>query len=154
MPIAEIYGGFSAFKALMDSAKTLKDITTTPAGNAAVIELQEKILAAQMAQAALIDRIRELEAEVRSFETWEAEKQRYDLKDLGWGALAYMLKPGMRDGKPPHWICVNCFGHKHISIVQYAMVPSQGLRYVCQTCKAQINPSQNAITGNNAKWFD
>jgi hypothetical protein len=59
--VAGIYGGISAFKAAFDIAKGLKDINDAAQRNAAVIELQEKILSAQAAQAALIERVHDLE---------------------------------------------------------------------------------------------
>ena len=48
--VAEIFGGISAIKSALDIAKGLKDIDNAARRNAAVIELQEKILAAQHAQ--------------------------------------------------------------------------------------------------------
>ena len=57
------------------------------------INLQKEILSAQSAQADLVEEISSLKAKIASFETWETEKKKYDLKDLGWGALAYILKP-------------------------------------------------------------
>ena len=64
---------------MLDIAKGLKDINDAAARNLAVIELQEKILAAHTAQAALVERVGELEKEMARFETWDAEKQRYRL---------------------------------------------------------------------------
>jgi uncharacterized coiled-coil DUF342 family protein len=90
--VGEALAGLSAIKTAFDIAKGLKDIDNATSRNAAVIELQEKILAAREAQSALLDRVGTLEKEVARFETWEREKQRYELKSLGWGAFARMLK--------------------------------------------------------------
>ena len=59
--VAEVYAGIGAIKAAFDLTKGLKDIHDAAIRNAAVIELQEKILAAQAAQLTLIDRVRELD---------------------------------------------------------------------------------------------
>jgi hypothetical protein len=72
--VAEVYAGLSAFKAMFDIAKGLKDIDNAANRNAAVIELQEKILAAQLAQAELIERIGKLEKEMAGLKSWETEK--------------------------------------------------------------------------------
>jgi hypothetical protein len=56
MVVAEAMMGVSAFKAAMDITKGLKDIDDRTRRNEAVIELQEKILGAQSAQAALIEK--------------------------------------------------------------------------------------------------
>ncbi len=45
--VSEIFAGLGAFKTMFDIAKGLKDINDAAARNAAVVELQEKILAAQ-----------------------------------------------------------------------------------------------------------
>ena len=109
---SEIMLGLNAFKTMFDMAKALKDIDDATRRNAAVIDLQGQILAAQMQQAALIEQVGTLEAKVRSFETWDAEKERYELKNIGDGAMAYMLKPDARGTEPPHWLCPNCYGQR------------------------------------------
>ena len=150
----DITVALGTFKALYDSAKALKDMNDAAVRNGAVIELQEKILAAQASQLSLLTRISELEEKVRGFEAWDAEKERYELRDLGFGALAYMLKPAMRGTEPPHWICTNCYGKRHASIIQYTMIHGSGYRHVCPSCKTQINPSPAALSGDSAKWLE
>ena len=87
---AELIAGLSIFKSLLDSAKGLKDINDAAVRNGAIVELQEKILAAQTQQSALVERIRELEAEMARLEAWDREKERYQLTDHGGGTLAPM----------------------------------------------------------------
>jgi Mg2+ and Co2+ transporter CorA len=67
--VAEVFAGLSAFKTMFDMAKGLKDINDAAIRNGAVIELQEKILAARESQSAALERIGELEKKVASFET-------------------------------------------------------------------------------------
>jgi hypothetical protein len=134
--VAEIFG-LGAIKTAFDLAKGLKDIDDAARRNAAVIELQEKILAAREAQSTLLERISELEKKVASFETWESEKQRYELKDVGAGSFAYAVKESMRTGEPAHHICAACYQHWHKSILQpKAVYPDMTL--CCPECKAQI----------------
>jgi hypothetical protein len=59
--ISEAMMGASALKTAFDMAKGLKDISDATIRNAAVIELQEKILSAQEAQFARVKRVDELE---------------------------------------------------------------------------------------------
>jgi hypothetical protein len=152
--VSEVFAGIGAFKSMLDMAKALKDMNDAAIRNGAVIELQEKILAAREAQSSLLDRIRDLEKEVTTFEAWDAEKKRYELKSLGWGALAYMLKPAARGAEPPHWACTNCYSNRRIAIVQYTAVRNYGMRYICPACKSEINPSPEVVEGNDAKWLD
>src|SRR5258708_7911008 len=81
--VAEVFAGFGALKTAFDIAKGLKDIDDAARRNAAIIELQEKILSAEQSQSALIERVHDLEKEVAGFEQWEAEKKRYALTDFG-----------------------------------------------------------------------
>src|SRR5579863_9111223 len=78
--VAEVYAGLSAIKTAFDMAKGLKDIHDATLRNAAVIELQEKILSAQSEQATLVVRVRELEQEVDNLKSWNADKDRYQLE--------------------------------------------------------------------------
>ena len=89
--VGEVFADFSAAKAAFDIAKGLKDLDDRTRRNAAVIELQEQILAAQAEQAAAIERIRHLEKQVADFEAWDAEKKRYELKNIGHSCFARML---------------------------------------------------------------
>ena len=60
--------------------------------NTMILEAQGSALSANEERSALIDRIRKLETELAGLKAWEAEKQRYQLKDFGGGTFAYELK--------------------------------------------------------------
>ncbi len=141
---SELLAGLGIFKTLYDSAKALKDINDTAIRNAAVIELQEKILAAREAQAALLERVSELEKEVADFETWETEKQRYELTTTARGGLAYTLRPDAQGSEPPHKICAACYQRRKKSPLQ--LVPRSLVHmevgvpatYRCPECKSEV----------------
>jgi enamine deaminase RidA (YjgF/YER057c/UK114 family) len=105
--VAEVFAGLSAIKTAFDLAKGLKDIDD--AANAAVIELQEKILIALATQSELVETIGELKKRVVELEAWDADKKRYELKDIWHGSLAYVIKESMRGSESPHNICANCY---------------------------------------------
>jgi hypothetical protein len=90
--VGEVFAGISALKTAFDIAKGLKDIDDATRRNAAVIELQEKILSAQSEQASLVDTVGQLKGRVAQLEAWDADKQRYVLTDLGGGRLAYSFE--------------------------------------------------------------
>ena len=151
--VAEIFGGISALKASLDILKTIKDANDVTTRQAIVIKLHEQILAAQEAQFSLIEQVSALKAEVASFEKWDAEKQQYELKNLGWSAFAYMLKPDARGSKPAHWICTRCYGDRDAQVIQQS---GNGLGYTCPRCHNAIKPSEIAFeTGTGRpKWLD
>src|SRR5262245_2293063 len=99
---SELLAGLGIFKSMLDVSRGLKEMNDAAIRNAAVIELQTQILAAQEQQATLIERVSQLEKEVDRFETWEAEKQRYKLEQLPPGVFVYSLKPDMAQGEPQH----------------------------------------------------
>jgi hypothetical protein len=133
--VAEVYAGLAAFKTMFDMAKALKDINDAAIRNGAVIALQEQILSAQAQQATLIDRIRELEEEVARFETWNAEKRRYELKELRDRLIAYSVKEEARGTEPPHSICPDCYQQGVKSILQHVIrTPGRTDVLICQRC--------------------
>ena len=141
--VGEAFAGLSALKTAFDLAKGLKDIDDATRRNAAVIELQEKLLIAQSTQAELLERISELEEKVTSFETWNAEKQRYELKKFGTG-FAYVLKREAEGTEPLHQICANCYARGKKSFLakvpsnQARMALGMGTVYRCPECRAEI----------------
>jgi rubrerythrin len=141
--VGEAIAGLGAIKTAFDLAKGLKEINDAANRNAAVIELQEKILTAQQAQAALVERVNELEEEVASFEAWDAEKQRYKLTDYGGGTFAYALKPEAAQGEPAHRICPACYQKRDVSILQFGFRTSGGQdKYNCPSCKTEYDFGQ------------
>ena len=107
--LAEAAMGISAIQTALNLVKGMKNLDTAVAINSAVIELQENILSAQSAQAALIERISTLEKEVAGFERWDAEKERYELKEIFPGSFARAIKENARGSEPAHLICTTCY---------------------------------------------
>jgi hypothetical protein len=143
--ISEAMMGASALKTAFDMAKALKDIDDRTRRNDAVIELQEKILGAQTAQAALIQEVGELEKEVTALKAWEADKKRYELKDLGIGAFTLMSRSrAWKMANPPHGICTNCYQKGFKSILQSSGHPVVHDRsWDCHGCDSKIKNQSN-----------
>lgn len=161
MDLIAISQGLQAVQGMTNLVKTMVGLRDSAQLLEKTVELNQKILTVQIAlsnaqseQTSLIQTIRELEEKIAGFETWKAEKERYELKSLGGGALAYMLKPQERGSEPPHWVCTNCYGERRISPIQSVSVPGFGLRFRCPACKADLRPAPYALDGNDAKWLD
>jgi hypothetical protein len=138
---AEITFGFQALKTALGLAKEAKDLTDTTAIKAKVIEMQGLILEAQAdaieareAHTAQIDRIRELEADVTRFKTWETEKNRYELKEIFPGSFAYLVKESMRGTEPLHQICATCYQQDKKAILQ----KSSAVHLQCPVCESAV----------------
>ncbi|MEH2479094.1 hypothetical protein V1282_002451 [Nitrobacteraceae bacterium AZCC 2146] len=136
--VAEVFAGLGALKTAFDIAKGLKDIDDATRRNTAVIELQEKILSAQQAQASLVETIGNLEKEVARLKDWEADKARYQLSELAPGLLALSVKEAMRSGEPFHRICADCAANgKKFYLQQHISGPYYD-EFKCGGCGTQL----------------
>jgi hypothetical protein len=106
--VAEVFGSISAFSNMLNIAKSLKDMNDAVVRNSAVAELWEQIVTAQTRYAEAVEEVHKLKAQLATFETWEAQKKRYQMKDYGGGTIAYELKPSEAGDEPIHRICPNC----------------------------------------------
>lgn len=114
----------TSLKAAFDLTKTILDVAGSAKVRDQIIELQSKIIAAQSsameaqaAQAALIARVNELEAQLAKKEDWEGEKQRYELREIVSGGFAYVEKGSVRGAKGVQPFCQNCFEHGRKSVL-------------------------------------
>jgi Zn finger protein HypA/HybF involved in hydrogenase expression len=137
--------GLSSLKAASDIVKGLNAVNTITLINEVKISLQSHILdaqqallAAQEAQSALTKHIDKLEQEIVQLKGWEREKQRYELKELHAGSLAYALKISMCDGEPPHFICTNCYQKGRKSILQGFTDWAREHSLTCPDCKSKV----------------
>lgn len=146
--ISAISGVIQSLNAMRQISQAMLDIRDSAMmqGKAAELskvafEALERAFESQAAAAQLQEEKRALEAKLREFETWTAEKQRYELKEIGTGAFAYVVKDAMRGAEPVHWLCANCFQQGKASILQIT-----GMRgpfgdtqiWGCHACNAAI----------------
>jgi hypothetical protein len=160
--MAAIAGAASALKNAYDISKAALGLRDAALIQSKILEMQREIssalssaITAQTDQMTMLQRIGALEKEVADFETWNAEKERYELKSLGYDCFAYMLKPEARAAEPPHWICAHCFRNRRTAeIIQNAMIRGEGQRHVCPLCKNRVDPSPEAFDRGKIKWLD
>jgi hypothetical protein len=133
--VGEALAGLSALKTAFDLAKGLKDISDVAIRNAAIIELQEKILSAQRMQSALAEKVNDLEKEVAGLKAWGADKERYQLAEVASGVLAYAIKEAVRGAEPEHHLCPDCYqkGQKSVLQKEYHEIGRASL-LVCHQC--------------------
>ena len=143
----------SAIGALLSSLQALKDIGQAMVGlrdgaafQAKLIEFQSKIIdannsafAAQEERRALTDEIQRLKQQIDALKSWEAEKQRYELRQMRDGVLAYALKLDIKTTDPGHWICPTCFERSLKSVLQLeTRAPYRSHVYVCHACGTEL----------------
>jgi hypothetical protein len=150
---------------LLTSLKAASDITQALVGLRDEQKIQEKVieltrqilsvqssaLAAQSAQADLLGRVRQLEADLARAKAWDTEKQNYELKKVSHGGVfAYVRKPNTGGVELPHWLCADCYSQGRKSILQMAgRDPSERNieLYKCHPCGSCIRVNYNIQPG-------
>ena len=146
MDAITVGGALSSFKTLTDIAQSFLQVRDTTLIQGKVVELQSAIIGAQnetmaiqAAQAPLLARVDKLEKEIVRFKDWEGEKQRYHLKELVVGVLAYAMKSEAANSEPPHYICPNCYNQGKKSILQRTVPGSvRTLSLKCPDCRVEL----------------
>lgn len=156
--LGSIQSAIGSLQVAGNMAKALIGLQNAAAIKAKTIELQEAILSAQSGalnamseQSALLDRIRDLEEEVACMKTWNAEKQRYQLTNIGAGQLVYALKEQEGTGEPPHMLCANCYNRGEKSILQSeTRNPGRHKVLFCQNpnCEAELFSNETGGRGS------
>jgi hypothetical protein len=143
--VGEIYGGLHGFKAVLDSLKAVVNIRDEVLRGEAsiklvrdVIQLQGEVSSAYQEKAALAEKVRALEAEIAQLKAGASDLERYELKNIGGGAMAYMLKADARGTEPPHWLCPTCYSQRKKSIYQYSVSSGRGSIYRCGGCDGHV----------------
>lgn len=105
-----------------------------------ILAAQSAALAANVSQFALLDRVRELEKEITDMKAWDAEKQKYELKEISAGVFAYVLKCETEPCGPQHWLCTTCYQYGRKSFLQFRSIPKTGREDIfgCDGCKSQV----------------
>ncbi|MGI4796731.1 MAG: hypothetical protein ACRYG8_22270 [Janthinobacterium lividum] len=122
--ISALMTSIKTAKELAQSMVTVRDIAVFQGHlvdlRGEIINAQDEAFSAQEERGKLLDRIKKLETDIAALKVWEAEKQRYELRDVreAKGVFIYALKPELANGEPEHKICATCFQRGRKSILQ------------------------------------
>lgn len=141
----------NSLKAAFDLCKSFLDLRTSSEVKTAALELLQKLGEAQSSlntalieQAAMIQRIHDLENELARKKAWETEKQRYEMVEPWRGCVAYALKEAMANDEPPHLICTNCYQEGRKSILNPVQRLPHGI-YGCPNCDLQLESRDRGL---------
>ncbi len=157
MTLVYIGQGLNALKTAPEIVKAISGLRAGSKINKNTVDLNQQIMAAQMAlisahqeQSALIKQVDALEKRIAYLQEWNAEKVHYELKSINPGAFAYVLKKDSETGKPPHWLCPACYNRSIPAILQrsYRAAPSHMAHYECPECKNVILVNWKATPEN------
>jgi hypothetical protein len=145
---AEIFGGLSAAKTAFDLARGLKDINDEAIRNQTLIDLQRHLLEVLQDQRGMQEQITILQKRIETFERWEQERQKYELREVYRQGYAYAIKDDAKGRDPQHWLCASCYDSGQKSILQR----SSAVHLDCPKCKSRIqftDTKYNPISGRN-----
>lgn len=135
--VGEIFAGLQAFKIMLDSAKALGEMRDERTRLEASLDLLRQIRAAEQSYRTAMERVTALEAEIAQLKKGSTDLERYELKEVGRGVTAYMLKPDARGTEPPHWLCPACYANGKKAILQRTVQTGHGHLYTCGGCGAK-----------------
>jgi hypothetical protein len=102
-------------------------------------ELHQQFIAMSVSARAAHDKIEALEREVAELKANNAQRERYELKELPPGVLVMALKEGVQPAEPPHYACEKCFGDGKLRRLQKQPRERNGLsEYVCNGCETTL----------------
>lgn len=129
------------------SLKTMADVQSVAIDlNQKIIAAQTDIFAAQTAQAATIQRVRDLEEQITKMRNWEEQKERYKLTEpWGNGGFVYGVKESRKESEPAHWICTKCYDDGRRSILQPRPDKGLWLHMTCPTCNSSLQTGWRGI---------
>jgi hypothetical protein len=136
--ITHLRSAVEILKAMRDADDASATRTKVPELTREIMSALSSALATQSAHFDLLLSQRDLEEEMAQLKAWNTEKYRYELKSVGPGAVAYVLKESMRGSEPIHWICANCF---QIGKKRFLSESHSDLHHVyhkCQECGGKI----------------
>jgi len=145
--LESIGGAVAALKTAGEIAGSFLGLRDLAQVQGKVIELQSVILAAQQSalaaqgeQFTLLEQKRELEAEIARLRAWDAEKQRYGLREVAPGAVTHVVKPEAQGSEPVHAICSNCFEQGQKSFLSRTTVKRSGYWvWQCSACGFDVH---------------
>jgi len=146
MDAGAIQALIASLKTATEVAKAIFDMKTNSEVRSKVSEIQSALLSAQnsalsatTAQFELRERVRELEAQLKAVNDWEAQKSRYCLVAPWQGAAqAYALRESLSQGEAPHLLCANCFQSSRRAILNPQRDKEGWVVMVCPSCKATL----------------
>jgi rubrerythrin len=142
---AEISGALASLKTITELVKAAGSMSNYGEMLAAVNTVQEKLSQALVAnltsaekQAALLERVRELEEQAVKFKDWETKSKDYVLQAVGVEQrhFAQVYKPAVQPAQARHWACTKCFEERKL----YVLNAHGLLHYKCPNCGTEITP--------------
>jgi hypothetical protein len=138
---AEISAAIQSLKTVGELAKGANSLANSNAlvlavsdANSKLMEATAVALASQERHSELLTRIAQLERELASLRSRQAQAERYLLHKFPAGSLAYRLKEELEAQEPAHYLCAKCVDNGGHTKLQ----PWGHRRFKCFACETVI----------------
>lgn len=136
---------FSSVKTAYDIAKAANSLQVSTEVRLAITEMLDKLLDAKVQahdafekENALLQQVRDLEAEIARIKTQAAELENYEPRIFHPGVTTYMLKASLAANKPPEKLCQNCYAKGEKAVLNPTNRVEQRYRlHICPSCKTE-----------------
>ncbi|MGA7720305.1 MAG: hypothetical protein WCA84_03935 [Ignavibacteriaceae bacterium] len=144
--VAEITAILTSLKTANDIIKGMNALKTESAisdtrielGNI-ILDLQSRTSSLQQQYDEIIRSKNDLEKKLIEMSHFNSEKQKYILKDIAIGSIAYIPEEEKDRVGNTHWLCQNCLDNqKSFSVYQFKIRDIKGNIYYCPKCKGEI----------------
>lgn len=142
--MVDLFPALQGVKTIMDSLNAISSMREENRRIDAILgvkrqllELQRDLEEAFAEKVALTDEVRTLKEELGRLKQTTSDLDRYELKNIGGGSSAYMLKADARGTEAPRWLCPVCYDNGKKSQYQFSVRSSRGNVYRCATCSGQ-----------------
>ena len=143
--LTEISAAFSSLKTATDIAKSLLALREAAQFNSqladllsAVVDARLQAVAIQEAHTTVTSRVKELEQEIESLKSWEAEAKNYETLEVARGVFAYVAKDNNQPFQSAQKLCSNCFHQQIKSFLQQANEDRPNRSLSCHRCKSKV----------------
>jgi hypothetical protein len=142
----EVASLLASAKAAYDIAKSINAIKNEVDRNQAVSKILEVLIAVQSdalsmqeKHSLLTAKIQQLEKECDRLKDWEAEKERYELKEIAHGLFARIEKGLVGNLQSAHKFCATCFEQNSKAPLQQEKIRvGRRLSLTCHRCKSKV----------------
>ena len=138
---AELSAAIQSIASISDLVKASRSLGNLNEINAAVAEVNSKMMEAMAKALASLERqgelqrrVQQLEQELEELRKWRLSANRYALHKFPPGSLAYRLKEEFEAEEPGHFLCAKCFdngAHTKLQVVSTR-------RLSCFVCNSMI----------------
>lgn len=105
-----------------------------------ITEAQGSLLQSQAQQSSLIQEVHDLKQKLMKLDSWEQEKQRYQLVTPWSGFYVFAIKESNKGTDPAHWICPSCYEKGRKEYLYFMQVHTPYVQPVvkCHACSLEM----------------